>query len=89
MPAAWIFAGIAIACVLGGFQELHFSDDGHHGELSVGTALLPPFPAKLVIGGLYRAVATFAAASALYWYGVRRQNFGHAEIETVATLAAE
>jgi hypothetical protein len=88
MPAAWIFVGIAIACILGGFQELHFSDDGHHGELSFGSAFLPPFPVKLIVGGLYRAVVTFMAAGALYWYGLRRQN-GRAEIDTAAALAAE
>lgn len=89
MPAAWIFAGIAIACVLGAFQELHFTDDGRHGELSFGTAFLPPFPMKLVVGGLYRAAITFAAAAALYWFGVYRQNSGNTTIGSAATLAAE
>lgn len=88
MPATWIFAGIAIACVLGAFQEVSFWDNGTHGELSFGSALMPPFPAKLIVGGLYRAVVTFAAAGALYWYGVRRQN-GHADVYTAASLAAE
>ena len=89
MPAAWIFAGIAIACVLGGFQEMHFSDDGHHGELSAGSALLPPFPMKLFVGGLYRAAVTGAAAAAIYWFAVRRQNSGNTTIGPAATLAAE
>ena len=88
MPAAWIFAGIAIACVLGAFQEIHFADDGHHGELSLGSAFGPPFPAKLIVGGLYRSVVTIAAAATLYWYGLRRQN-GHADVYAAPPLAAE
>jgi hypothetical protein len=89
IPAAWIFAGIAITCVLGAFQEVHFSDDGRHGELSLGAAFLPPFPMKLVVGGLYRAAVTFAAAGALYWFGVRRRSSGRTDTDTAATLVAE
>ena len=89
MPAAWIFAGIAIACILGAFQEIHFSDDGHHGELSFGSGLFPPFHTNLVIGGLYRTVITGAAALALYGFGLRRQNSGHAAVDRAATLAVE
>ncbi|HTW35366.1 MAG TPA: hypothetical protein VMD53_12175 [Rhizomicrobium sp.] len=89
MPAFWIFTGIVIACVLGGFQEVHFSDDGHHGELSLGSGLLPPFSMKMVVGGLYRAVITSAAAAALYWFGLRRQRSGNTTIDSAATLPAE
>jgi hypothetical protein len=89
IPAAWIFAGIAITSVLGAFQEVHFSDDGRHGELSLGAAFLPPFPMKLVVGGLYRAAVTFAAAGALYWFGVRRRSSGRTDTDTAATLVAE
>lgn len=88
MSAKWIFAGIAIACVLGAFQEIHFADDGHHGELSLGSAFGPPFAAKLIVHGLYRAAITIAAAAALYWYGLRRQT-GHADVYATSPLAAE
>jgi hypothetical protein len=74
MSAAWIFAGIAIACFLGAFQEIHWKDNGVHGELSLGTGFLPPFPAHLVVGGLFRAIITFALAAAIYSLGIRRQN---------------
>ena len=89
MPAIWIFAGIAIACFFGAFQEIHWSDDGRHGELSFGTAFLPPFPIKLIVGGLYRVIVTFALAGAIYWIGNRRQNSGSGEVDQPATHAAE
>jgi hypothetical protein len=89
MPAAWVFAGIAIACCLGAFQQIHFTDDGHHGELSFGSAFLPPFLPGLVVGGLYRAAVTATLAAAIYWYGMRRQNSDRAGTTTAATLAAE
>jgi len=89
MPAAWVFAGIAIACVLGAFHQIQFTDDGHHGELSFGSAFLPPFPMGLIVGGFYRAVVTATLAAAIYWFGVRRQNTDQASIATTATLAAE
>jgi hypothetical protein len=88
MSPTWIFAGIVSACVVGAFQDIHFADDGHHGELSFGVGFLPPFPAKLIVGGLYRAVVTIALAGALYWYGARRQN-GQADVYAAASLAAE
>ena len=69
IPPAWIFAGIALACFFGAFQEIHFADDGHHGELSLGSGLFPPFPAKLVVGGIQRLVFTLALAGGLYWFG--------------------
>lgn len=87
-PATWIFTGIAVACVLGAFQELHFWDDGRHGELSLGSAFGPPFPAKLIVHGLYRAAITIAAAAVVYWYGLRRQT-GHADVYAASPLAAE
>jgi hypothetical protein len=89
ISARWIFAGIAIACVLGAFQAINLTDDGHHGELSVGSGLLPPYSAKLIVGGLYRAVITLALAAAIYWLGARRQHSGVTAAEQSATLAAE
>ncbi len=89
MSATWIFAGIAIACALGAFQEIHFSDDGRHGELSFGSAFFPPFPIGLIVAGLYRAVITFALAGAIYWFGIRRQNSAMAGTDGAQPLAAE
>ena len=86
---AWIFTGIAIACVLGGFQEMHWADNGYHGELSLGSGLTPPFPLDLIIGGLYRGVITFAIAAAIYWYGARRMNSGATAIDSTMPQAAE
>jgi len=87
MPAGWIFTGITIACVLGAFQVLNWHDDGLHGELSLGSGLVPPFPARLVVGGLYRAVVTLAISAAIYGFAVRRQTLDSARVGQ--TLAAE
>jgi hypothetical protein len=89
MQSTWIFAGIAIACCLGAFQQLNWFDDGRHGELSLGSGLLPPFHATLIVAGLYRAVITSALAGTLYWLGVRRQKSGATGVDQPATLAAE
>jgi hypothetical protein len=69
MSPAWIFAGIALACFFGAFQEIHFADDGRHGELTLGSGLFPPFPMKLVVGGFQRAILTGVLAGGLYWFG--------------------
>src|SRR5262249_26534473 len=45
----WIATGVVVACVLGSFPELTFTETGYHGELSLGYGLLPPFP-HLVLG---------------------------------------
>lgn len=89
MPAHWIFIGIACACVLGAFQEIHFSDDGHHGELSFGSGLMPPFPTRLLVHGLYRIAITAGLASAVYWFGIRWPGFGATPIDTQAIQPAE
>jgi hypothetical protein len=83
MPAAWIFTGIALACFFGAFQEIHFRDDGHHGELSLGSGLFSPFPVKLLVHGLQRAIVTFALAGGLYWFAKS------AQLEQPAPLPAE
>jgi hypothetical protein len=89
MSATWIFTGIVIACVLGAFQVLNWRDLGHHGELSLGSGLFPPFPLKLVVGGLCRAVVTIAISAAIYWYAIRRRNPDSTRIDAAASLAAE
>lgn len=89
ISAAWIFTGITIACVFGAFQVLNWQDDGLHGELSLGSGLVPPFPAHLVVTGLYRAFVTIAISAAIYWYAVRRQNPHLTAIDTAQSVAAE
>lgn len=89
MPAKWIFIGMACACVLGAFQEIHFTDDGHHGELSLGSGLMPPFPIHLLVRGMYRLAVTGLLASAAYWFGTRAQKTGAAEIDPGFLHAAE
>jgi hypothetical protein len=82
MPPAWIFAGIVLACFFGAFQEIHFTDDGRHGELSLGSGLFPPFPAKLVVGGMQRLVFTLVLAAGLYWFGKSAQGAHAAPLPT-------
>jgi hypothetical protein len=89
MSSTWIFVAIACACVLGAFQEIHFSDDGHHGALSLGSGLMPPFPASLIIHGFYRFAITAALAGTVYWFGTRRQRPGAAQIDQGVMHAAE
>jgi len=87
MSAAWIFAGISIACVVGAFQIVTLHTGAGHGELSLGSGLVPPFPMPLVIGGLWRAVVTVAISAAIYWFASRRQNFD--STASLPALAAE
>jgi hypothetical protein len=89
MPPAWTFVGVAVACFFGAFQDIHFSDDGRHGELTFYTAFLPPFPMKVIVGGLYRIVAGFMLAGAIYWLGVHRRHAVTAESDRTASQAAE
>jgi hypothetical protein len=85
MPPAWIFAGVACACVFGAFQETSFFDNGHHGELSIAYGLLPPFSTRLIVGGVYRIAVTVASAGAICWFGVRRRGPGAAEGDEAVT----
>lgn len=87
MSAAWIFTGITIACVLGAFQVLSWHDDGLHGELSLGSELVPPFPLPLVVGGIFRALVTVAISAAIYGFASRRRTLDAAPMPQ--TLAAE
>jgi hypothetical protein len=89
MSASWIFTGIAIACVLGAFQVVTLHTAVGHGEFSLGSGLVPPFPLPLVVGGLCRAVVTIAISAAVYWYAVRRRTLDSTPIDTAQTLAAE
>jgi hypothetical protein len=71
VPTGWIVTGVVIACVVGGFQQLSFTDDGHHGELVLGSGLLPPFQRDLVIAGIWRAVADLALVGGGWWLALR------------------
>ena len=64
---AWIATGVAIACILGGFQHLSFNDTGvrHGGELSLGSGLFPPFPH--FAEDLARAAMNLAIAGGVWW----------------------
>jgi hypothetical protein len=68
-PKAWIVTGVAIVCVLGGFQNLIFYDTGasHGGVLLVQSGLIPPF--SHFAEGLARAVmnAVLVGAAYLLW----------------------
>ncbi|HEY5049148.1 MAG TPA: hypothetical protein VII49_14120 [Rhizomicrobium sp.] len=72
MPARWIFAGVVIACVLGGFQRLSFADNGYHGEMMLGSGLLPPFPRDLLAAGIWRALIDLALVGGAWWILLRR-----------------
>jgi hypothetical protein len=87
MSAAWIFTGISIACVVGAFQIVTLHTGAGHGELSLGSGLLPPFPLPLLVRGLYRAIVTMAISAAIYLFAVRRQSLDMTP--TSQTLAAE
>jgi hypothetical protein len=74
MPRAWIVTGVALVCVLGGFQNLIFYDTGciGCGHLLMDSALLPPFPH--FAEGLARAVLNLALAGGAWWLTMRRRE---------------
>ena len=63
MPMPWVYLGVAIACVLGAFQQLTFSDNGYRGELDIASGFLPPFPRDLIVLGIKRAFANVAVVA--------------------------
>ena len=69
----WIFIGIAIACVLGGFQHLSWYDTGSRGVMTFSTGLLPPFPDFLT--GIGHGVANFALVFGSWWLAKHRRTF--------------
>jgi hypothetical protein len=73
MPANWIMLGVALVCILGGFQNLSFCDTGvrHGGMLTVNSALIPPF--QHFAEGLARAAMNLAIASGVWWLSARRK----------------
>lgn len=74
MPANWIMLGVALVCVLGGFQNLVFYDTGcvGCGHLLMQSALIPPFPH--FAEGLARAALNLAIAGGVWWLVVRRKT---------------
>jgi hypothetical protein len=69
MSSTWIVAGIAIACIIGGFQNLSWYDTGTKGELELTSGLYPPFPD--FAAGVARAIAGLAAAAGTWWLTTR------------------
>lgn len=73
MPSGWIIAGVAIVCILGGFQNLIFYDTGCRGcgHLLMQSAFLPPFPH--FAEGVARAAMNLAIVGGLWWLTVRKK----------------
>jgi len=74
MPMAWIVTGVAMVCILGGFQNLAFYDTGCKGcgHLDLTSGLLPPFPN--LAEGLARAAMNLALAGGAWWFAARRKD---------------
>ncbi len=86
MPLAWIMAGVAIVCVLGGFQNLIYYDTGVRGggNLIFSSGLLSPFPV-LTQGtwfyspvphyaeGIARAIMNLAIVGGIWWLFARKK----------------
>lgn len=67
----WIVSGVVVACVLGGFQELTFTETGYHGELSFALGLVPPFPHAMF--GAARAMINLLLIGSAAWLLNRRR----------------
>jgi hypothetical protein len=67
MAMRWVFLGAVTACIVGAFQQLSFSDNGYHGELSFQFALAPPFPHSLIVLGLERTALNLAITAGGLW----------------------
>jgi hypothetical protein len=72
MSSTWILAGIAVACVLGGFQNLSRYDTGTRGELEPTSGLYPPFPG--LAAGVARAAVSLALALGTWWLATRTHS---------------
>lgn len=82
MPRAWIITGVAIVCIVGGFQNLIFYDTGCRGcgHLLMQSAFLPPFPH--FAEGVARAAMNLAIAGGVWWLSVRRKASAAMELHT-------
>jgi hypothetical protein len=74
ISSSWIFAGVAIACVLGAFHSLSFVDTGYHGELGLDSGLLPPFPRELVVSSVWRAAIDLTLVAGVWRLLTRRSS---------------
>jgi hypothetical protein len=75
IESKWIFSGVALICIAGGFHEIgvHWSASANlPSELSVGFALAPPFPDSAIIEGFFRAGLNLSIA-AMLWLWLRRR----------------
>jgi hypothetical protein len=79
MAPAWIATGVALICVLGGFQNLIFYDTGCRGcgHLLIQSGLLSPFwhffaPFNSA-EGIARALVNLALAGGIWWLSVKRK----------------
>jgi hypothetical protein len=74
MRPAWIIAGVATVCVVGGFQNLIFYDTGCKGcgHLLMQSAFVPPFPH--FAEGLARAAVNLAIAGGAWWWFAAREK---------------
>jgi len=82
MSMRWVLLGAVIACTLGAFQQLTFSDNGYHGELSLVSGLMPPFSRGVFLEGVMRATVNLTVAAGFAWAlsrrGVRFSRFSGA-----------
>lgn len=85
MPRAWIITGVAIVCVVGGFQNLIFYDTGCRscGHLLMQSAFLPPFPH--FAEGVARAAMNLAIAGGVWWLSARRKISTAVALHTART----
>jgi hypothetical protein len=85
MPANWIILGVALVCILGGFQNLIFYDTGCRGcgHLILSSGLLSPFQHFTADGlfarfpfveGIARAAMNLAIAGGVWWWVAARQK---------------
>src|SRR5215471_1096166 len=75
ISAGFTLLSVVVVCLLGGFQQLTFVDNGYHGELSFGSGLLPPFPHDLIVQGLLSAVVSASIAIGTWWFLTRQAKF--------------
>jgi hypothetical protein len=73
MPAKWIMLGVALVCILGGFQNLIFYDKGYvgGGVLLVQSDLIPPF--SHFAEHITRAVMNLTIVGGAWWLSVKRK----------------
>jgi hypothetical protein len=74
----WIATGVIVTCVLGGFQELTFTETGYHGELELASGLVPPFP-HMTLGIVRATINLLLVGSAAWILSRRRARATHAQ----------